>query len=258
MRRIPIKVTRCAIKIPQPLKLQMKLAQLEEETKDDDIVAISEHYNMLAARATNNIGYTSLASFDIKAHKNWKHFESVWHICRLKGWSYKLYLEAQFDRSKYWTGKMRFPMPSMLYSMSALRYFTNHLADIRSKYKQDTGAHRKEKGSETRTVREQVMKDIMTSIEGLDRFIRHSASEDKPQLKAIKIFQSWWEYSPYYLWSIPWFHKALDDLPQDDKDVIKCIKSFESIRGSRLVQEIIGTTVQAVEQHFGIPPNIEL
>jgi hypothetical protein len=50
VKRIPIKVNRFPIKLPQEVRLHMKRQQLQEETREDDILAIAEHYNMCARK----------------------------------------------------------------------------------------------------------------------------------------------------------------------------------------------------------------
>jgi hypothetical protein len=207
-------------------------------------------------KATNKAGYSVVSMKNPKASKNYIHFERVFEVCRIKGWDTKLYLEAQFDRSKNWT-KVKFPLPNTLYSLHAFRHFTNYLANIKRTYEKDVGGRAKEKGSVTKTLRQQVIDGIVTTAEILNRYISNTPMDDKEQYKAMKIFQSWGEYSPFYLWSIPWFHQVIKELPPTKK-VQECKKEFERISSSQNIQRLIEITVKQVEEHFNLPDNVSL
>ena len=232
----------------------MKLWEVIEETKEDDIYELSRHYDMLAMETTHKAGYTSLSLKNPTKHRNWVHFERVYEICIMKGWDPKLYIEAQFERAKTWK-TMKFPMPNTLYSENALRFFTNYLSTIKQKYEQDTRADKKERGRETKLLRTKIVEDIITSVERLALYIEKSKHEDKAQYKAIRIFQSWAELSPYYLWSVPWFHDVLNEL--EGKLVEKYRAEFDMIRKSPAVQRMINETVLEVEKHYNIPENVK-
>jgi hypothetical protein len=254
MERIPIKFNRTPIKLPQLVKLQMKKEQLEEETRDEDILAISEHYDMFARELKNTSGYNSLSPKDPKGHRNWKHFSMIYEACKMKDWDAKLYIEAQFKR---YEGLGRMPYPAMLYSVNAFRFFTNYLADIKQKHRQDTDKRQKEKGKETTTLGIEIVNGISKSADIISQSMKLSKIEDKTQGKAMKIFHSWAELSPYYLWSIPWFHDLIGELP-DTKDLQRVKKSFDMISKSKLARTTIENTIQEIEKKFDLPPNMEI
>jgi hypothetical protein len=255
VKRIPIKVNRFPIKLPQEVRLHMKRQQLQEETREDDILAIAEHYNMCARKYKGSPGYNSLSLTNPKKHRNWKHFELVYEACRMQEWDTKLYIEAQFQRSKELD---RMLYPGQMYSVNAFRYFTNYLSDIRQKHAKDTNKRTKEKGRETLTVRDEVVKGIQKSVQLLSEALKHTKIEDGAQSKILKIFHSWAELSPYYLWSIPWFHEALKEFPSDAVDVQRVTKQFGMISGSKSVQNLIEETVSETERKLNIPKNMEL
>jgi len=237
--------------------MKMKLEELQYYTKEDDIKEMSRHFDMLVVRYTDMAGYTSLPLTDPMRHRNWKHFERVWEICRLKDWDRKLYIEAQFERAKHWNSTMKYPQPGMMYSVEALRYFTSYLGDLVKKYKYDTNADKKKKGKETVTLRREIIEEITNSVETLSLYINNSNFEDKAQYKALKIYQSWQELSPYYLWSIPWFHRVLESMDGGVK-VQKYKDMFSKIGKSKSMQSLIAECVLKIEDHFNTPRNIDL
>lgn len=249
------KIRRKPIKLPSNINvsLQLKIWEMQELTREEDIMQMVKHYEMLARRVLNKDGYNILKG---KNSKNLIHFERVYEVCRMKGWDTKLYIESQFDRVKYFKTFMRIPMPSQMYSVNAMRHFTNYLSSIKEKYAKDVDSRKKEKGKETQSIKAEVVSQIQNSIEMLHRYIIHTNYEDKSQYKAVKIFQSWQELSPYYLWTIPWFHGALKNMKGNKADLYR--KEFDKINKSKLLPALIKQTVHQIESHFNIPPNIQL
>jgi transcriptional regulator of heat shock response len=145
-----------------------------------------------------------------------------------------------------------------MYSVNAFRYFTNYLADIKQKHKKDTNKRQKEKGSETLTVHDEVVEGITKSAQLLSEALKHTKIEDGVQSKTLKIFHSWAELSPYYLWSVPWFHEALKEFSSDAVDVQRVTKQFGMISSSKSVQRLIKETVSKVEQQLRLPDNMQI
>jgi hypothetical protein len=254
IKRVPIKVKRTPIILPQHIKAQVKIWELQEETKEDDIHDMSRHYDMLVMKATNKAGHTSLPLKNYTEHKNWIHFESIYEICRMKGWDRNLYIEGQFERARNWT-RMKYPLPNMMYSVNAIRFHINYFGDIVKKYEKDVGGDKKKRGKETKTLTTQISQGIIKSIELLSEFLDRGKVDDKAQYKALAIFNNWGQLSPFYLYSIPWFHDVLNDL--DVKMVEGVKQEFDRIDKSPSMKRTIAETVQQVEKAFNIPHNIQ-
>jgi len=248
--RVPI--IRKAIILPKEVKAYLRLLQMQEETREDDILEIVRHYEMLARKVIGKAGYSVVSHKEPTKSKRWIHFERVYEICRMQQWDGKLYIESQFQR----LGGI--PMAHMMYSVRALRYFTNYLADIKRKSEKDVGGKKKEKGRQTLSSREEVIEGVISSAETLNTYIKQSIMDDKAQYKAIKIYQAWRELSPYYLWSVPWFHDVVSTMTGDSNREKLVMKEFNMIHESKTLQELIEKTVKEVESHFSIPPNIKL
>lgn len=254
IKRVPIKIHRKPIKLPPHIKAQLKLWELSEVTREDDIYEISKHYDMMVMQITNKAGHNSLSLKNYTEHRNWIHFERVYEICRMKGWDTKLYIEGQFQRCKGWT-RMKFPLPNMLYSEKALRFHINFLGDIEKKYEKDTDSQKRKRGSETKALRTQVIEGVVRSVELVADGLSKGRIEDKAQHKALTIFNNWEQLSPFYLWSVPWFHDVMGDM--NSKKVEDCRREFDRIAKSPSIKQTIEETVQHVEGHFKLPDNIK-
>jgi hypothetical protein len=250
IKRVPI--IRKAIILPQEVKAYLKLLQLQEETREDDILEIVRHYEMLARKVIGKAGYCVVSPKEPTKSKRWIHFERVYEVCRMQHWDGKLYIESQFKR----LGGV--PMAHMMYSVAAMRYFTNYLANIKRMSEKDVGGKKKEKGRRTLSGREEVIEGVITSAEVLNTYISKSIMDDKAQYKAIKIYQAWRELSPYYLWSVPWFHDVVSTMTGESNREKLVMKEFNMIHETKSLQELIRKTVTEVESHFNIPPNIAL
>lgn len=262
VKRTPIKIPehmktkRTPIKLDYTIKMKMKLRELQYLTKDEEILELSEYYNLLTAKTLNKASYNSLyITKNYKTHPNWKHFECVWEVCRMKDWDRNLYLEAQFKRATNWKYR-KYPLPNMLYSVNALKYFTSHLSIIKQKHAKDLGSRQKQVGQRGMSRNAQIIDDITYSIDILSTHMNDSKHKDLEQYKVLKIYQSWSELSPYYLWSIPWFKDIVHELEGIKVDSL--LEIFNMINKSPAIQKLIYKAVQLLEEHYQIPKNIKL
>lgn len=237
--------------------MALKLRELQLDSREEDIFVIAKHYEMLVREVKNITGYSSLSYSNPQGHRNWRHFEYIYEACRMKEWDAKLYIESQFDRVKGWVNGITYPLPAHMYSVNAFRHFTTYLSTIKQKYEEDTGGIDKKKGRETRTNREAIIEGILSATEILNMYMTNSNIKDKSQYKALRIYQSWQEFSPYYLWSIPWFHAIVPTLGQSIK-ARECSDQFDMISNSVHTQETIKEIVPHAEKLLNIPTNIEI
>jgi len=246
--RISIKVLRVSIKLPMLLKCYILKEQLDEFTRDYDSHKIQQYYEKLVCKS---MGWGYYRSSD----KNWTHFVRVREICRMKDWDYQIYLDAQFQ------GLLNYrPYPSMLYSKRALVTFTNYLATIKKNYRGTLDSAKKQKGKKLLSLEKEVVESIVSSVETLSSYIQNNNDEEKrAQVKILKLYHSWEQYSPYYLYSLPWLHDMLkaNELMEGKKlDELRHV--WELIEKSKRIREIVYSTVAQSESHFGIPGNLKL
>lgn len=254
VQRVPIKVKRTPIQLTATQKPQIKLWELMEITRDEDIVAISQHYDMLRIEASNQSGFTSLPLDYPEEGKNWIHFESVYEICRIQGWEPKFYLEAVFDHYSKSDGKFKYPLVNMLYSVRALRAFVEYKGDVHAKYKKDVGGEKKKKGRKTATLQEQITNGIEKSTDKIASAFEYKKDELTKENKALYIFNNWYNLSPFYLYSVLWFHEVLEGLTTKQAEPYK--REFKRINKSLSMRTTIDETTRQMEEAKGIPRNI--
>lgn len=254
--RVPVK--RKAIIFPIEIKAYYKLQELNEYTRMEDICETIAHYEMLARQGLKQTGYNAVhKNKDPQTHHNWRYFEYLHELCLIKQWDSKLYLEMQFKRFTEYNSRFKIPYPNMLCSDAAIKYFVKQIGTIRQTYKQDVGGKKKERGKQTLDFRAEVHKDIEKSVKNLHWYIENNKMiDDNAQYKTVKIFQSWEEFSPYYLWSIPWFKDVINDI--DGMKKSEYLEIFEQIDKSNTMQSIITEEVRVLEDKYNIPQNLQL
>jgi hypothetical protein len=137
-----------------------------------------------------------------------------------------------------------------------MRSFTIYLADIKQKYEKDTFKGKKERGKETRTTQTEVIQSIVDSIDMLKGYLKNTQHDNKEQYKVMKIYQYWTNFSPYYLWSIPWFKDVLPELEGSVADRYRT--TFDMISRSKWLRTLIKEIAHATEEYYKVPPNIDL
>jgi len=252
-------IERKPIILPDYIKPQVKLWELTELTRDEDILAMSRYYDRLVADTLNRAGHNSLytkTSKDPREHRNWIHFARAYEICRMKGWDRKLYIKAQFERSKHWE-KMKYPYPSMLYSKNAISYFIQYLGRLEQNYSEDIDKDQRKRGKESDDLEEIIIKEVYNSAETISRYLNFKENKDILSQKAVIILGHYAELSPFYLWSVPWFHKVMPDL-KENKMLYSCKREFNRITKSTFMKLAIDKAVEEAERRYNLPPNINL
>lgn len=261
IKRVPI--IRKAIKINKVKSYEEKLRELGGHTYTEKaIIAISNHYNMLASKFNHLSGYRSLPKKNPQTHKNWKYFEKLHRMCVEKGWDSKLYLEAQFERAKkYWkNSKIKYPLPSMLCSEKSQQFFERWYEERKEKYAFDVRKH-KVVARKTESVKQRIIREIVQSIENISMYIIGDTEEERAESKALRIYHSWESYSPSYLYSIPWFKEYLNEIQDaypDREKIETYMAEFQLFDRSKKLQGVIEKTVEIVENNFDVPSNIAI
>lgn len=268
IKRVPIKVSEA---VKESKKEEEKVQTYKEKLRElgalsyteKAIVAISKHYEMLASRFNHIGGYRSLSRKDPVTSKNWPYFEKLFNLCRDNGWDANLYLEAQFDRArKYWkNSRIKYPLPKMLCSDKAQKYFVSFLKDREEKYSMEA-RYVNMGAKKTESVKQRLMKEIIKSAEYLSMYVKEDADgREREEDKAVRLFHSWESYSPAYLWTIPWFHEFIKELEVNDpenKKIQEVLAEFEMINRSKKLQEVVKRTAEVVEREYKLPGNIAL
>lgn len=231
---------------------------------DMQILELVRHYDMLARKFHNSTEYFSVSIKSPKTHDNWGRFESLYWYCCEQKIEAKTYIEAQFKLSEKWTNlKVKYPLPSMLLSEKAKDGYAKY---IRNKMENFTLSHEKAiVPRQTVDIQAEVVKEIHDSIINLITYVepyrklQTAAAEEKcREVQTMRILNYWREYSPYYLWSVEWFHQLVDAMKsneKNEKDEQRIIDIFNKIRVHPLIQDLIQQTVNELNQKYRMPAN---
>lgn len=256
---------------PEPTEKELKMKEYEAKLRDmngltvteKEVIGISKHYNMLVCRFNNIAGYRSLTVNEPREHKNWKFFERVRNLCRENDWDANLYLEAQFDRAKKYfvNAKIKYPMPNGLCSEKSQLYFTRYLEDLHAK-RLHVDRHKRVTTGKTKTMGEIFTEEIIRSTEFLHYYINDNGTElEQKQDKALRFYDSWMEYSPAYMYTVPWFRTYFEEIKEYDPEnpyIQKYDGVFKLLDKSKKLQRLVQVAAEVVERERKIPANLTL
>lgn len=261
VKRVPIKVGREPIMLlPESVRLQnaqKKLALLRNVRTpyEREILKIAEYYEYKCRQAIHSTGFKALGK-DFRNHKNWKFLERIYNLCSEKGWDYKIYIDAQFDRVKYWTRPQKYPYLNQFNSEGAIKYYLNYVKDIQEKTIITGDA--KVKSEKVKSVNQQIIDDVIKDCEGITEYIekakkrRNNKDLTPEQLKVLYLSDHWMGLSISYLASIPWFLTYLNQFP-DETFVVALKEDIQTVQKSRRLFETTIDIVSKVEKQMGIP-----
>ena len=101
-----------------------------------------------------------------------------------------------------------------------------------------------------------ITKDILKSVSILKMYINdlNNRNNNSIENKVYVVYMHWESLSPFYLWSIPWFHELLD--MQSNDSSAKAKKDFAWINKDTELQMIIKHATNEIENQYNIPSNI--
>jgi len=141
-----------------------------------------------------------------------------------------------------------------MYSVNAMRFFIHYQGDVHQKYKKDVGGEKRKRGKETVELRDQIIRGVTDSINQITKHFEYKKNELTEEAKALYVFNNWHNLSPFYLYSIRWFHEVLEGITAKQADRYK--KEFQRINSSISMRTVIDETVRKLEEENGIPRNI--
>ena len=258
--RKAIKIKRQAVKL---VNYRQRLAELSREyvTSDLGVMRLVKHYEMLARNFKKQTWYDVLGGKG-KNHRNWGMFVKLFDFCKLNGYDGKHYIEAQFHRAgKYWNDG-RYPLPNMLLGEKASKWYVNYVKDLKEKYSKDVHADEKMASKQTISVQSQVLQDVAESVKTLKFYMGTIKTIKSPEhIKVSIIYSFWTSFSPYYLYSVPWFRKYVDEMISNGEEhsgIKQAHDEFARIDKSKQLQQLISEGVEVAEDELSIPRNISL
>ncbi|BAK52978.1 hypothetical protein F373_gp166 [Bacillus phage SP-10] len=248
-----------------PEKYKNKLRSIGGKTREEqEIIEIAKHYDMLARKVLKTSGYRSLSIKEPQKHKNWPKFEKYRAFCIEKDFDALVFLDVQFERAtNHWKGsKFKFPLPHMLCSSGAEKYFVNWVKEQEEKYGKDVRKSKKLKAKKTESLKTQVIRGIVQTCEKMSRHFENvKGKQEREETKVLKITEYWMSYSSAYLYSVPWFRDYLEELLGESNPhprLLEVKDDFSLYDKNKRIQTVISKTVDMSEKEFGIPANLDL
>lgn len=264
VERIPIHVKRVPITtVPRILMLQSaqeKLILLKHVRTpfENQVLKVSEYYEYKCRQAIHSTGFKALSK-DFRNHKNWKFFVKIFELCRDNDWDYHVYIDAQFDRVRYWNRKQLYPYANQFTSEGAINYYYSYVKDYKEKY--STTGSTKVKTSKTKTINQQIIDEVIKDCENISDFITRSQKRrvnkdlTPEQLKLLYLSDHWISLSASYLSSIPWFQSYLDQFPEEPA-IMELKQGIQAIKSSNRLFSLTSEIVLKVEQQMNIPKTL--
>lgn len=264
LKRKPIYVTREPIFVnpkfvrEQSVKDRLKLLKSVRTPYERVIMKIAEYYEFKCRQAIHSTGFRCLGK-DFRNHKNWKFLERIHELCQKEQWDYKIYIDSQFDRVKYYNRKQPYPYLNQFNSDGAVNYYKNYVKDRAEKMSIDGDA--KVKAEQMKSVNEQIIDEVIRDCESLSEYIEKAAKRrankglSPQQLKIVYLSEHWVGLSISYLAVIPWFCRYLEQFPEE-QFVVELKEEIQAVRSNRKLMEITSEIVSKVESQMNIPETL--
>lgn len=259
--RKPIIVGRTPIMIlPESVRLQsaqqkLKLLQNVRTPYEKKILEIADYYEFKCRQAIHSTGFKCLGK-DFRHHKNWVFLERIYKLCEENNWDYKIYMDAQFDRVKYWQHKQPYPYLNQFNSQNAIKYYENYVKDYKEKH--SITGDIKVKSEKVKSVNQQIIDDVIKDCEGISEYIekarkrRNNRGLSDQQLKMLYLSDHWISLSVSYLASIPWFLAYLEQFPEETF-LVDLKQEIQAIRHNKKLFNLTSDIVSKVESQMDIP-----
>lgn len=264
--RKPIIVGRTPIMIlPESIRLQsaqqkLKLLQNVRTPYEKKVLEIASYYEFKCRQVIHSTGFKCLGK-DFRNHKNWKFLERIYNLCKDRDWDYKIYVDAQFDRVKYWQHGQLYPYLNQFASQGAIKYYDNYIRDYKEKH--SITGDMKVKSEKVKSVNQQIIDEVIKDCEGMLEYIekakkrRNNRGLSDQQLKILYLSDHWMGLSVSYLASIPWFMTYLEQFPEETF-LIELKQEIQSVKSNKKLLQLTIDIVGKVEHQMGIPETLVL
>lgn len=227
--------------------------------KEQKIMDVVHYYEYKCRVVTGNSGWRSLGR-NFRKHRNWQHFIRIFDLCQENDWDYKVYIDSQFDRARYWTHKdcKGYPYPNQFFSEKAIRYFHKYQEDYRQRYSVTGTA--KVKVSKAMPYQDEVIDAVIKDCDHFIDFFKVAPKQRKyrgltaEQMKFGYIIDHVASLSQYYWASLPWAVSYLKRFTTPW--VQELTATVERIQSSKSMMKTINLVVKEVENQLGIPHTI--
>lgn len=228
--------------------------------KEQKIMEVVHYYEYKCRVVTGKSGWRCLGN-NFREHRNWRYFTRIFDMCQKNKWNYKIYIDAQFDRVRFWTHSdcKGYPYPNQFFSEGAIRYFHKYQHDYQQRYSVD-GTPARVKVSKVVSYKEEVINAVIKDCDHFVQFFKVAPKQRKyqgltlEQMKFDYIIDHVASLSHYYWASLPW---AVSYLRRFSTPwVVELTSTVAQIQSSQSMVSTINQIVDEVENQLGIPHTV--
>ena len=227
--------------------------------KEQEVMELVHYYEYKCRVVTGKSGWRCLSN-NFREHRNWKQFVRLYDMCVENDWDYKIYIDAQFDRVRYWTHKncKGYPYPNQFFSEGAVKYYHKYLKDYKERHSVDGTA--KVKVSKVQSYKADVIDAIIKDCDHFVQFLKIAPKQrryqglTREQMKFGYIIDHVASLSQYYWASLPWAVSYLRRFTTPW--VVELTTLVSQIQKSQSMVDTINMIVREVENQMGVPPTV--
>jgi len=232
------------------------------------------YYENLICKHCNLLSYPLLTNSQYKKRsKNWTPLWKTYSLCKEHNWSFKIYLDSQFESYSNWGSKnlVKFPLPNMLYSERAVKAYEAYVYRNEGAY-QRIGRNIRAKAKNTGNFKEEIERNIERAVllistdllywskKTCDLFDNISGNTDIDSIKKSKSIIDHWNYDlpEEYLAATPNFICYIGDEQEYVESIQKKIHRVKEIQDNPIKMKIINETISKIERNKSIPRTFDL
>ena len=239
------------------------------DARDCAVFEMADYYNLLAKKAMHTTGFQCVSrQAGFRRSLSWRFLNRIYDLCEKNGFDYKIYLDAQFERVKYWRNSQVRPYLNQCFSENAVKSYHNYMKDYKGKYS-ITGDIKVKPKVKVKKIKKSEGKSLLY-LEALETFqkdckkIELGIQLDKKK-KIFKdagltdldftheyIIEHWLTLSAEYLSTIPWILKYLETYPKN-KYVTELIDDIQRYQKSNKISTLLKNALREVETSMNLP-----
>lgn len=271
VKRKAIIVVRVPSIAPPPKPSMVELCRVAREkynyvltSEERKVLEVKQYYEYRCRQALNVSGFCVMSTKrkGWRDNKKWKWLVRLYNQCHDNGWDYKVFIDAQFDRLKYFTTKQKYVYLNQFFSEGAIKHYHRYVRDYQERFSEDGTAHIKTKKASTFI--QEVARAIVDDCERIQYFIQTAPKRpafrgmNAEELKIMYFSQHWTSLSKYYLANLPWFLGWLKESVPAGQHVQALIKDITELQKSPAIAQKIHRVVAEAERRLGVPKTMEL
>ena len=233
--------------------------------EDIPVLNLKRYYNVCSRVAERTDFFNILRLDDNWRDKpSWRWLKKIYAVCKDNNFDYEVYVDAQFDRVKWFKNKQVRPYLNQMYSPGAIQYYHQYVTNIKQTLSLTGKIKVKPKQNKEMTFTTFAVDKMFTDCEKIRDWMKkaHKYPAFKncspEELKSIYIAQDWSRLSTYYLATCPQFIKLVDSMPQDVETYRKLKEELQVILSKKSMIDQLNEIVPRVESEVGIPVGFQV